>query len=116
MRHRVAEDRMASSTYLEKTSLELPQLALHGRVERSVGERPHGAESRDEFPFCLRLSRGPGRGLRRVRATRRLRRIRRAARSWRRRRRLAWLWREPAYAPAESPIAVCTRDGARCPL
>src|SRR5205814_8043480 len=39
-----------------------------------------------------------------------------AARSWRRRRRIAWLRREPADAPAESSIAVGARYGARCPL
>src|SRR5207302_11120782 len=51
----------------------------------------------------------------RVRSTRRLRRIRRPTRSWRRRRRLDGFWREAAYAPAESAVAVGARDGAGCP-
>ena len=55
MRHGVAEDRMRTAAHLEKTSLELPKLALDWYVEGCAGDRPHAAESRDESALCSRL-------------------------------------------------------------
>ena len=55
MRDRISEDGMRAAADLEEAPLELAQLALDGRVERSAGDRPHAAESRDESALCLGL-------------------------------------------------------------
>src|SRR5256885_16017309 len=95
---------MRPTADLEEAPLELAQIALHRCVKRSVGDHPHAAESTDEFRFCLRLARAPGRrGRLRLR---RLGRSRRAARSRRRRRGLAWVRGEPADPPTETPLVA----------
>src|SRR2546426_3193048 len=103
---------MRAAADLEEPTLELAKLAVDWCVEGSTGDRPHAAESRDEFPFCLRLLCWPW-GRRRPAG--RLRRIRLNARTGRRRRRLARLRRESADRPAESPVAELPRHRARGP-